>query len=168
VTEFKVVTDLDLLQATLFNRSRLLANGCWEWMRGKRAGYGQLQVGKKKTNAHRASYEAFTGEIIPEGMVIRHTCDNPSCINPDHLVIGTMADNMADREARGRRDVKGEQIGTSKLTERDVLAIRASTLASGLLAKKYGVHSTNIWAIRAGKSWRHLNAAATAGENDGR
>lgn len=168
MADFQVVTDNDLLKARLFNKSRLSATGCWEWNKDwKRGGYGLLWHDGKNRQAHRVSYAAFSGPI-PDGMVVRHTCDNPGCINPDHLVVGTIADNVADREERGRRDVKGEQIGTSKLTETDVLAIRASTLPSGALARKYGVHPTNIWAIRSGKSWRHLSAAKSAGENNGR
>jgi hypothetical protein len=160
MTEFKTVTNLDLLKATLFNRSRLAENGCWEWVGGRASGgYGGFCVNGKTQKAHRVSYEAYKGKI-PKGMVVRHTCDNPACINPDHLIIGTQKDNVADREARGRRDVRGEQVGTSKLTEKDVLEIKTSEESSTVLAKRYGVDKTNIWAIRSGKSWKHLHNAS--------
>ena len=93
-------------------------------------------------------------------MVVRHACDNPGCINPNHLSVGTMKDNMADRDSRGRRDVRGEQIGTSKLTAKEVLEIRAeSKLSLREMGEKYGVDKSNIWQIRAGKAWRHLDAS---------
>ena len=90
-------------------------------------------------------------------MVVRHQCDNPACVNPDHLVIGTVADNVADRELRGRRNVKGEQIGTSKLTEADVMAILDSKLSGVVLAKQYGVSPSSISLVRTKKSWAHVN-----------
>ena len=157
MTEFKTVTDLDLLKFTLFNRTRLAENGCWEWVGYFGAGgYGAMSRGGKNCSAHRISYEAYKGPI-PKGMVVRHSCDNPACINPDHLSIGTQKDNMADRDARGRRDVKGEQIGTAKLTETEVLEIKASSESLVTLAARYGVDRSNIWQIRSGKSWKHLN-----------
>jgi len=156
MTPFVVTTDNDLLKARLFNKSRLSEGGCWEWIGSKRNGYGLMARGKTVT-AHRLSYEAYHGGI-PRGMVVRHTCDNPSCINPDHLCIGTQQDNVIDRETRGRRDVKGEQVGTSKLTEKEVLEIRASDLSLKKLSDKYKVDKSNIWSIRSGKSWKHLDA----------
>jgi hypothetical protein len=157
MTEFKTVTDLDLLKFTLFNRTRLAENGCWEWVGYfGTGGYGAISQNGKNCRAHRVSYEAYKG-TIPKGMVVRHSCDNPACINPDHLSLGTQKDNVADREARGRRDVKGEQIGTAKLTEAEVLEIKTSVESPSILAVRYGVDRSNIWAIRAGKSWKHLN-----------
>lgn len=157
MTEFRVVTNLDLLKTTLFNRSRLAENGCWEWVGyfGS-GGYGMMGYNGKNQRAHRVSYEAYKGSI-PKGMVVRHTCDNPACINPDHLILGTQKDNVADREARNRRVVNGEQIGTSKLTEKDVLEIRASQENLDVLACRYGIDRSNVWMIRTGKSWRHLS-----------
>ena len=117
-----------------------------------------MSKGNKTVSAHRVSYEAYNGEI-PKGLVVRHKCDNPSCINPDHLELGTQQQNVADRENRGRRDVKGEQVGTAKLSEMQVMAIKNSPLSSAELAERYGVHKTNVWAIKSGKSWKHLHSA---------
>ena len=157
--EHRKVSDEERVRLTLMNKTVVNARGCWEWIGSKRNGYGLVNRGNKTLSAHRVAYAAFKGEEIPGGFVVRHTCDNPSCINPAHLVLGTQADNVADREARGRRDVKGEQIGTAKLTEADVLEIRVSELPAIELAKKYGVHKSNIWAIKSKKSWSHVMEA---------
>jgi hypothetical protein len=76
--------------------------GCWEWTGGKSDGYGQLcdEYGRK-VRAHRYSYTIHHGPI-PSGRVVRHTCDNPGCVNPSHLLLGTQLDNAADRDVRGR------------------------------------------------------------------
>lgn len=157
--EFRTVSDDDLVRATLFNRTRLNEEtGCWEWQAGLASGgYGLFCYRNQNQRAHRVSYQVWVGPI-PEGMVVRHGCDNPRCVNPNHLSVGTMKDNMADREARGRRDVRGEQIGTAKLTEGDVLEIRASSLSLRALSEKYGIDKSNVWLVRSGRSWKHVNA----------
>ncbi len=165
MSEFRVITHLELLKTVLMHRSRLAENGCWEWTSTTHNGYGQFESGgismpalkSKKRGAHQVSYEAYHG-AIPKGLVVRHTCDNPLCINPDHLILGTQADNVSDREARGRRkDINGEQIGTAKLTSDDILKIRSSSEPLSVLAERYGVHKSNISLIRSGKSWKHLS-----------
>jgi hypothetical protein len=80
--------------------------GCWEWIAGKdRAGYGRIWAKKNRT-AHTVSYETYVG-VIPEGMHVLHNCDNPACINPDHLWLGTHDDNMADKAKKKRYPKKG-------------------------------------------------------------
>jgi hypothetical protein len=120
----------------------------------------------KKRGAHQVSYEAYNG-VIPKGLVVRHTCDNPLCINPDHLILGTQAQNVADREARGRRkDINGEMIGTAKLTAEKVLEIRASKLSYAQLAEAYNVDKSTIALIKTGKSWKHLLVVDTQSEEN--
>lgn len=153
---FERVTDNDLQKARIFNKCRMSETGCWIWTGttdGK--GYGMVSFRSKDRRAHRVSYELFKGEI-PAGMHVLHRCDTPECVNPAHLRAGTAKENMAERDARGRRDVRGEQIGTSKLTVDQVVDIKTSTLGLKALAEKHGVESQSIWRIRTGKSWAHV------------
>jgi len=79
------------------------ADGCWEWKRGKSSGYGRVRVGGKRGQvyrAHRLAYELVNGPI-PDGAVVMHACDNPPCINPAHLIVGTQGENIADRDLKG-------------------------------------------------------------------
>lgn len=82
---------------------RYKSNGnCWEWEAGKdKNGYGRIWYNNKNQTAHTVAYSVFVGEI-PNGLHVRHSCDNPSCINPDHLILGTHAENMKDKTTRRR------------------------------------------------------------------
>lgn len=102
------------------------SSGCWEWFGSKRNGYGRMIIGsrtdgtRKSVSAHRISYELTYGEI-PIGMEVCHKCDNPSCVNPSHLFIGTHQDNIDDRERKGRNIVfTGEEQPRAKLTKKAV------------------------------------------------
>lgn len=145
-------------------RERLLAgyevvdSGCWRWKgatTGK--GYGVIVLNRKVATkhglgrnyqTHRASYEVHHG-TIPEGMVVRHKCDNKLCMNPEHLEVGTQRDNIQDAIDRGHM--------ASKLTEKDVEFIRSSTLSQRKLGKMLGVSPTVIWHVKHGNKWRHVN-----------
>jgi hypothetical protein len=139
-------------------------DGCWLWtgrLVGK--GYGSLGMGGKGAKhklSHRLSYEIHHGEI-PDGMVVMHKCDNPRCVNPNHLEVGTQSQNIKDAFARGRKlnlpsGLKGESHGASKLNNASVINIRESTLSIAELAKLYGVSNTAIERVRARKTWRHI------------
>lgn len=144
-------------------RYTISASGCWEWTAAKNnKGYGQLNVQNKRMLVHRLSYEVHNGPI-PDGLVVRHKCDNPSCINPEHLEVGTHKDNMQDMIKRNRgnwKPVKGSAVSVSKLTEDQVIEIRARyvriTCGTTFLAKEYGVSSTVIHNIIRGKAWAWL------------
>lgn len=120
---------------------------CWLWQLGKGSfGYGQIRYRKRLYRTHRAAYTAFNGEI-PEGAIVRHTCDVRSCCNPDHLLLGTQQDNMVDMVQRQR--------STSQLTWEIVKNIRKETKMSYReLALKYGVSKSTAYNIRNNKTWR--------------
>lgn len=106
--------------------------------------------------AHRYIYEEQNGKIQGE-MVVRHTCDNTFCINPDHLILGTHKDNMRDKVLRGRQP-KGSECKNAKLNEEQVYEIRFNSEGKTVkeLAEEYGVSSSTIFSIKKGKSWVHV------------
>ncbi len=135
------------------------ATGCWEWT-GHIAsdGYGIFwpdgtRSEKMRVRAHRFSYERSRGPI-PAGLFVCHRCDNRKCLNPDHLFLGTDADNSADKVKEGRQ-AYGTKIPQAKLTEKEVIAIRGTIgISQRALAKQYGVSCTTISDIKTGKWWK--------------
>lgn len=124
---------------------------CWPWTGNvDKDGYGALPFEGRNYRPHRLAWQDANGSLIPEGIVVRHTCDNPPCCNPAHLILGTQADNIGDAVRRGRW-VHGESHGRMKLTTVQVDAIRLA-LAGGAgptaLGRKYGVSKTQIARIR--------------------
>ena len=189
---------------------------CWNWTAGlDNAGYGQFSVGRKGYRTHRFSWLMHKGKI-PKGLNVNHHCDNPMCVNPDHLFLGTQAKNMKDKTNKGRaqsetrcynckltneqvalilqdsriyREIakeynvslsliskircnqsrtlvkikrikkisaKGEQTGSSKLTEKQVLAIRADTRNYKQVLEEYGISNSTYYAIRSRQYWKHI------------
>lgn len=117
-------------------------------------GYGRIMVARVKYMAHRLSYSLNNGPI-PDGYVVRHKCDNPSCINPEHLEVGTQADNIADKVSRGRQ-ARGSGVGRAILTEEAVREIRSSPLKVSELSTLYGVSVVSIRNILRRKTWQHV------------
>jgi hypothetical protein len=134
-------------------------SGCWLWL-GSLAGEGRatIRLDKKMINGSRASWLLFKNHIpLPKNIHILHTCDMPSCVNPDHLWLGSHADNMRDCEKKGRRfHLFGEGHSLAKLTEADVLEIRTGALSSEGYAQKFGVHLRTIFKAKSGETWKHL------------
>lgn len=135
--------------------------GCWIW-RGARdaAGYGVVRVDGKSRRAHRVSWELHRGPI-PDGMLVCHRCDNPPCVNPDHLFVGTHGDNQADKVAKGRQ-ARGSSMPNAVLTEPMVAEIR-SLLSDGELtqqeiAHRFGVSFGAVFSIAHGRGWRHVDS----------
>jgi transcriptional regulator len=127
---------------------------CWFWEGARNGyGYGQFIFKGKKYSAHR--FSAKLSGLSIKNKVVRHTCDNPACVNPNHLLVGTHADNVADKVRRNRQ-ARGVTNGRAKLTEKQVKFIRKSKLTNSQLAKKFNVNSRAILAIRKRETWRHV------------
>jgi hypothetical protein len=138
-------------------RARFLAKvqtGCHIWTGAKlHGGHGTLKVNGKNMQAHRISYEMTNGPI-PAVMVVRHKCDVPACVNPDHLEIGTQGENVRDRDER-KRTPYGATHYRAILTEEAVAVIRGSDEPGVELARRYGVTDSAISQIRSGRLWKH-------------
>ena len=117
-------------------------------------GYVTITIDKKTTSGHRYVYIQKHGNISNE--VLRHTCDNRWCINPDHLVEGSHADNVRDRVDRNRSAI-GTQNGRSKLSEQDVIAIYKDDITPKMhIAKKYNIDPTVVRVIKNKITWKHV------------
>lgn len=139
-------------------------SGCFIWTGSKsrkkgNTTYGLFWLNGRNRSAHRVSWEIYIGPI-QQGMNVCHKCDMPLCVNPNHLFLGTDADNMADMIKKGRqRHPKGEELPKGekrKLTENDVIAIRADSRLQKDIATSFGVDNSIISDIKNRKSWRHI------------
>lgn len=130
--------------------------GCWECDSHKphHSGYTMLKRHAYKGALHRLMYMRANGPI-PDRLFIRHKCDNPRCINPDHLEPGTPADNVRDRVERGR-GARGERAGRARLTEAQVRMIRSSNRTAREWAEKFGVGVSTVQFVKQRRSWRHI------------
>jgi hypothetical protein len=148
--------------------SEIDINGCWIWKRSKIKGYGKSDFKGKLILAHRLSYLTFVGEIS-NNLFVLHTCDNPACVNPKHLFLGTQEDNMKDRNNKNRQArLKGEDNGKSKLLKEEVNEIRIlwsaelaeraggrrAQLTQKELGKRFGVGQATISDIFNNKRWK--------------
>ena len=146
--------------------------GCWDWTAARdRKGYGVIGVGGRNRGSHRVSYELHVGPIPegegPHGTCVCHRCDNPKCVRPDHLFLGTNADNMRDmadkgRSTKGRSYTAGEKHGGSRLTKDDVDFIcwalpRWGRGGGRHLARFFGVSDGAIYDIKHGRSWTDVS-----------
>ena len=130
-------------------------NQCWIWHGAKnKAGYGLFRINGKQKLAHRFSYEYYIGDFDRE-LCVCHHCDNPSCVKPSHLFVGTHKDNSDDMIAKGRDYHPVEN--TAKLDQTAVLEIRKSGEADRSIAPKYGISRSLVGAIRRREIWKHLN-----------
>ena len=146
--------------AEKFNRSFVRdASGCWLWARSTtQSGYGRIRVGSKTKRAHRVSFELHVGELGDDDVVC-HRCDTPACVNPGHLFLGTHADNVRDMVRKGR-SVKGERVGTSKLSASDVIKIRkmceAREVSQSAVGRLFGVSQECVSSVFLRRSWKHI------------
>lgn len=142
-----------------FKRVGKIDSGCWLWLGSLNAGYGQFRRDDGSIIlAHRYSYiHAFNSPI--DGLVVMHKCDTPKCVNPDHLMLGTQAENVMDMHSKGRakkRGVIGELHHQAKLTDDQVRLIRASDKKTADIAKEFGVSRTVIYDILKRRIWKHI------------
>jgi hypothetical protein len=138
---------------------------CWEWQGARTLGYGAIYDGERgwPVKAHRVSWELHVGPI-PDGRNVLHRCDNPPCVNPHHLYLGSHADNARDRATRGRgRESRqlGEANRNAKLTEAQVREIIAELKklprrSQTSIAKDFGVGQAQVSRIMLRQSWTHL------------
>ena len=134
--------------------------GCWNWTAClSTAGYGKIGDGRKSLLAHRVSWELVNGPI-EHGMFVCHRCDNPRCVNPAHLFIGTQVDNIRDAMKKGRHKKPptggGELCSRAKLTADQARTIRFAPGSLSDVARTYRVPISTAFNIRNGKTWRSL------------
>lgn len=148
------------LKTRLLGHVRVTASGCWEWTGHRNAGgYGTIWSGHdtpKMMLAHRASWRVHVGQI-PDGMDVCHRCDNPPCINPEHLFAGTVSANIKDCAEKGRwgppRTGSGERHPNAKISDADVLAIRrlrAAGLKQKDIAAQYRIAQSRVSQLTSG------------------
>jgi hypothetical protein len=156
----------ELTRAEIQTRVRVTLGGCWEWS-GKRSrkGYGRLvrRINGKHSywQAHRVVYSSLFGAIGP-GLLVCHRCDNPPCVNPDHLFLGTAADNLNDCIRKGRRPMtaatRPEGNPKAKLSPTRAKEMKHAILSGRLTqvaaSKEYGISRSSIWAMLKGLTYK--------------
>lgn len=134
-------------------------NGCWEWQGARhRQGYGNFPYKRSVHLAHRISWKLFKGEI-PINMKVCHKCDNPPCVNPDHLFLGYQKDNVNDMFKKQRKDHKGEKHPRVKLTKQQILEIRDLLnrgITQEIICSKYGITNSHVGSIKHRRTWKDI------------
>lgn len=137
------------------------SDGCWIWTGGACRGYGLFKMGGRSYRAPKFSWRLAFGEV-PPGLFVCHSCDNPACVNPAHLFLGTHDDNMRDMVSKKRATgcpLRGEQSPSSKLTSAQVIEIRAAK-AAGMayrpLCRLYGISYNTAWCVVNRRTWTHV------------
>jgi len=140
-----------------FLRFVQLTNDCWLWTGFKGTkGYGMFSINHRSRRAHRVAYELFIGPI-PTGMLVCHDCDNPGCVNPDHLYAGTQSDNIQDSVRKGRHSGLryGERHSQARISNREVEEIRirykGENVSQQTLSREYGISQMHVSNILTGK-----------------
>lgn len=130
--------------------------GCWLWTGAIAAnGYGLVSNDLRSQLAHRMAWKLYRGDL-PDNLCVCHKCDSRWCVNPDHLFLGTYADNHADMTLKGRNQ-RGETHHWAKLTEEDVKRIKESSKTTYRLSKDFGISFAQTKRIREGQSWSWMN-----------
>lgn len=157
-----------MLLSDFWNHHTVTESGCWEWqMSRSHNGYGRLTLNgcgrKRDLRACRVAWELANSAIIPEGSVVLHSCDNPPCINPSHLSIGTLKENSEDMVRKGRwrgGSPPGEGAGKAVLKEHQVLDARrlyaTGDFSYAQLSELFGISRQNIRLAVIGRTWKHI------------
>lgn len=142
---------IEILHADLFEGKYVInpLTGCWEWTKGKtKCGYGKVNLNGKTRDVHRLSFQVFKGDI-PQGMCVCHECDNPSCLNPEHLFLGTKKRNSEDASSKGRM---GKKLNAECVRQiRDMCRNKEKTR---VIANRFGISTALVAAIARGAVWR--------------
>ena len=163
-----ILADEQVARSYILDRAEMYRmSGCWIWQMGTTStGYGQFSIPGKAwpARAHVASYESFVGPV-PNDMLLRHKCDVRACCNPDHLEVGTKADNARDMVERGRSlkgrpaAIRGELQWNSRLNEHQIVVIhelRAEGLTLREIGAMVGCSQSNVSLVLKGKAWAHM------------
>lgn len=139
--------------------------GCWEWSAGTtgKGGYGKFHMDHIGLLAHRVSWVIYKG-LIPEGLLVLHSCDNPKCVNPKHLFLGTHMENSRDMFSKGRQSKMlgsrhGEDNNLSKITEievKEIRKLRKSGVKYRILSQRFNLSVGQLYQIANGNSWKHV------------
>jgi hypothetical protein len=144
---------MDIIEK-LLNKTSIRDDGCWMFLGAWNSdGYGNIRVQGKLWATHRLSYELFVGPI-PNGISVLHHCDNPWCINPEHLFLGTQLDNVRDMIAKGRSNFTSTRL----LTDEQVIEIRRIIAEDKYslvdIGKMFGIRGSYVWAIKYGVNYK--------------
>lgn len=147
----------ETVQERLFRNSVPVPSGCVEWTGARdKDGYGKFTKKDWPARAHKAAYIAANGQI-PQGHIVRHTCDNPPCINPGHLIAGTFADNAVDRVQRDRFNRESKRYNRVRLSmelARQIRAKHSQGTSRAALAAEYGVGTDQISRVIHHRNWK--------------
>ena len=153
------IYDLDFISKRFWNRvTRSGADDCWNWNEKSGDGYGNFYMLGKLRTATRSVWYLTYGVFPDDGILVCHKCDNPACVNPSHLFLGTHKDNMVDSKNKGRRP-KGDKVPSSRLKETDIIEIlklKKAGVLNSTLAKKFSVNKSTITHIFGGRTWRFI------------
>lgn len=154
-----MVADMNIIERFLA-KTRQCDNGCIEWTASTDLkGYGCFRSMPGQYRAPRVSYILFKGEI-PEGLSVLHSCDNPACVNPDHLRVGTPAENSADMVHRGH-STRGSKQPNAKLDEDSALRIFRDLRRYKEIAEEYDVSVSTVCAIKKGARWGYVTGTVS-------